>query len=46
MVGLEDLETYDVTLGLPSPAPKNVFLGTITMTIVQVMDEDGVCVVL
>ena len=46
MVGLEDLETYNVTLGLPSPAPQNVSLGTMTMAVVQVMDDDGVCMVL
>ena len=46
MVGLEDLETYDVTLGLPSPAPQGVALGARTMAVVQVMDDDGVCMVL
>ena len=46
MVGLEDLETYNVTLGLPSPAAQNVSLGTMTMAVVQVMDDDGVCMVL
>ena len=46
MVGLEDLETHNVTLGLPSPAPQGVSLGVRTMAVVQVMDDDGVCMVL
>ena len=46
MVGLEDLEKYNVTLGLPSPAPEGVLLGVRTMAVVQVMDDDGVCMVL
>ena len=46
MVGLENLETYDVTLGLPSPAPQGVALGAMTMAVVLVIDDDGVCMVL
>ena len=43
MVGLEDLETYNVTVGLPSPTPEGVSLGKRTKAVVQVEDDDGMC---
>ena len=41
MVGLEDLETYSVSLGLRNTA-LNINLGSRTTAKVQIMDDDGV----
>ena len=42
-IGLEDPETYNVTLGLTSSATAlGVMLGPRSMTVAQVVDDDGV----